>query len=211
MSNVPANLKRSLAALALLTGAGGGYFVYDDSVKKEAASNEYLQAVASDKDVSEAIKIAMVMAHFYESSNRHIGTPYIDKLGKGQPWTVCNGITGKNVIPGKYYTAKECFSLEKRFYLRYELSAKSSLTYWSQYKPYQQASFLDFYHNKGEGNFQTSTMRKLANAGDLIGACKQNTRWNRGTVNGLSTVLPGLDIRAKANAELCENWDSLVG
>lgn len=36
--------------------------------------------------------------------------PYWDKIGK--VWTVCGGITGKHVIPGKWYSRKECEDLE---------------------------------------------------------------------------------------------------
>ena len=32
-----------------------------------------------------------------------------------------------------------------------------------------------------------------------------NERWNRGTVRGVSVVLPGLKIRADANSDLCAN------
>ncbi|CUB02050.1 lysozyme [Comamonas thiooxydans] len=146
----------------------------------------------------------MVMAAFYESSNRHIGTPYIDKVGKGQPLTVCNGLTGKDVIAGKWYSPAECFRLEKKRYVQYEQTAKRSLTYWGSYNPFQQATFYDFLHNKGDGNFQTSTMRRDANAGNWVKACRENVRWNKGTVHGVSTVLPGLKIRGDANAEVCE-------
>jgi GH24 family phage-related lysozyme (muramidase) len=54
---------------------------------------------------------------------------------------------------------------EKR-YVQYEVIAKRSLTYWGSYNPFQQATFYDFLHNKGDGNFQTSTMRRDANAGN---------------------------------------------
>ena len=32
----------------------------------------------------------------------------------------------------------------------------------------------------------------------------ENTRWNRGTVNGVSTVQAWLKVRGDANAEICE-------
>ena len=47
-------------------------------------------------------------------------------------------------------------------------------------------------------------MRRMFLAGDIVGACRQNERWTRGTVGGVSTVLPGLVARAGANADLCE-------
>ena len=205
MTKVPQLLRASIGALVILMGAGGAYYV-DEAATREAQTNAYIQAVAADPDVSDAIRIAMVMASFYESSNRHIGTPYVDKLGKGQPLTVCNGLTGAEVVAGRNYSPAECYRLEKRRYLRYEAAAKRLLTHWDSYNPFQQATFLDFQHHKGEGALTTSTMRRLANEGDAVGACRQNPRWNRGTVKGVSTVLPGMQIRGDANEEFCLSW-----
>ncbi|MBD9406307.1 endolysin [Acidovorax sp. ACV02] len=206
MSRVPIQLRASLAALVMLMGAGGGAYYVDEAATREANTNAYIQAVAADPEVSDGIRIAMVMASFYESSNRHIGTPYVDKLGKGQPLTVCNGLTGPEVVAGRTYTPADCYRLEKRRYIGYEVEAKRLLTHWASYDPFQQATFLDFLHNKGEGNFIGSTMRRKANAGDWVGACRENTRWNRGTVQGVSTVLPGLQLRGDANGEICTSW-----
>lgn len=206
MSRVPTQLRTSMGALVILLGAGGGAYYVDEAATREAQTNAYIQAVAADPEVSDAIRIAMVMASFYESSNRHIGTPYVDKLGKGQPLTVCNGLTGAEVVAGRYYSPAECYRLEKRRYVGYEVEAARLLTHWKTYDPFQQATFLDFLHNKGEGNFFTSTMRRKANLGDWEGACRENTRWNRGTVQGVSTVLPGLQLRGDSNDEICRTW-----
>ena len=148
----------------------------------------------------------MVLGHFYESSGKHIGTPYIDKLGKGAPLTVCNGITGAGVIAGKWYSPGECYQLEKGRYLQSERAAQRLLAYWPSYDAFVQGTFIDFLHNKGEANFSTSTMRRKANAGDLVGACLENPRWNKGTVKGVSTVLPGLQGRGDSNDEICRVW-----
>lgn len=206
MSRVPAQLRNGLVALVMLMGAGGGAFYVDEAATREANTNAYIQAVAADPQVSDGIRIAMVMASYYESSNRHIGTPYVDKLGKGQPLTVCNGLTGPEVVAGRTYTPADCYRLEKRRYIGYEVEAKRLLTHWASYDPFQQATFLDFLHNKGEGNFFDSTMRRKANAGDWVGACRENPRWNKGTVKGVSTVLPGLQLRGDSNEEICTSW-----
>lgn len=206
MSRIPTQLRASLVGLMLLLGASGGAYYVDEAAKREANTNAYTQAVAADPEISDAIRIAMVMASFYESSNRHIGTPYVDRLGKGQPLTVCNGLTGPEVVAGKWYSPAECYRLEKRRYLRYEAAAKRLLTHWDSYDPFQQATFLDFIHNKGDGSLEGSTMRRKANAGDLVGACRENPRWNRGTVQGVSTVLPGLQLRGDSNDEICRTW-----
>ncbi len=207
MSRVPPQLRAGILAVLALTGGGVitgvGVNRYDAYVQ-ERHQSEYVQAVAADKSTSTAVKVAMVMGSYYESSYKHIGTPYVDRLGKGQPWTVCNGITGQGVVPGRYYTPADCYALERGRYIAAEkyLIADVGAGYTGA-TLFQQAVMLDFQHNKGPGNWATSTYRRLVLAGDAIGACRQNERWTRGTVEGVSTVLPGLVTRANANSDLC--------
>lgn len=206
MSKVPTFLTNRLAALAILTGLGGTGVYVARQASDEALSDQYVQTVAADPSTSPAVKVAMVLGQFYESSGKHIGTPYIDKLGRGQPMTVCNGITGAGVVAGRYYSPSDCYYLERGRYLAAEQEARRLFVRWNSYDPFVQGQFLDFVHNKGVANLSTSTLLRKANAGDLAGACHENLRWNRGTVAGVSTVLPGLQLRGDANAEICLEW-----
>lgn len=155
---------------------------------------------------SEAVLLAMDIGAYYESSGRHIGTPYVDKVGKGQPLTVCNGVTGPEVVAGRYYTKTDCMRLELPMYLAAEAAAKRMFRHWSTYNVWVQASLIDMIYNLGEAQVAGSTMRALANAGDLDGACAQMPKWVRGTVNGKSAVLAGLVDRRGTTAELCSSW-----
>ena len=212
MSRVPAQLRTSIAALVLLIGAGGGAYYVDEAATREANTNAYIQAVAADPEVSDAIRIAMVMASFYESSNRHIGTPYVDKLGKGRPLTVCNGLTGKEVVAGRYYSPAECYRLEKRRYVGYEVFLKQSVgVAYLRASPLQKATFLDFVHNIGSAGFSESSMRRKLLAGDVVGACRENRKWVYGTINGAKVVLPGLLVRRNANSDLCDGTERIEG
>jgi len=207
MSKIPDTLRSGLMALAILTAGAGGYVVAERdkaAAQAMAEQSQYIQAVAADAGTSQAVKSAMVMGSYYESSYRHIGTPYVDKLGKGQPLTVCNGITGRAVVTGRYYSPVDCYALERSRYLAAERTAMGMFRLWTTYTPLQQAVFIDFIHNKGEGALYTSTLLRKANAGDVVGACRENPRWNRGTVKGVSVVLPGLQARGDANGEICE-------
>lgn len=204
---VPRFLAGRLAALVLTLGAGGGaYLAADQAAIEQGLADQYVQVVAADPGTSQGVKVAMVLGHFYESSGKHIGTPYIDKLGKGAPLTVCNGITGAGVIAGKWYSPGECYQLEKGRYLQSEREARCLLAYWASYDAFAQGTFIDFLHNKGAASFATSSMRRKANAGDLQGACRENPRWNKGTLKGISTVLPGLQLRGDSNDEICREW-----
>ena len=200
---IPQALRGMLLAMLTATGIGGGTY-YVSQQNQQAQLNEYLQTVAADTSTSDAIKLAMVLGSYYESSFRHIGTPYVDKLGKGQPLTVCNGITGNGVVAGRYYTPADCYRLEVGRYKEAEAYLqRTAAPAYQRANVLQQATYLDFSHNKGTGAFATSTMRRKLLAGDTVGACRENERWNRGTVKGVSVVLPGLKIRADANSDLC--------
>ncbi len=202
---VPQALRTMLVAMLTAIGAGGSaYLGEQDRALARTQLTEYLQAVAADTSTSDAIKLAMVLGSYYESSYRHIGTPYVDRLGRGQPLTVCNGITGKEVVAGRYYTPSDCYRLEKNRYLEAEAFLKQSAgAAYRRASPLQQATYLDFVHNIGSAGFSGSTMRRKLLAGDVVGACRENRRWVYGTINGAKVALPGLVIRRNANSDLC--------
>ena len=155
---------------------------------------------------SASVLLAMELGSHFESSGRHIGTPYVDKLGKGQPLTVCNGVTGAGVVAGRYYTPDDCKRLEMPRYLAAERQARAALIHWPHYNPWVQASFIDMIYNVGPSVLDGTTIARLANSGDLAGACQQMPRWVRGTVGGQSVPLPGLIDRRHTTRELCAEW-----
>ena len=211
MSKIPPKLAGMLAALVL--GLGGtvvGLEVNDARIQAEA-KHQYVQAVQADPATSQAVKVAMVLGSYYESGGRHIGTPYVDKLGKGQPLTVCNGITGRGVIAGKTYTPAECYRMERDRYVAYEKEVSADMANWGQLMVLQKATVLDFIHNVGSAGFRGSTMRRKLLAGDIVGACRENRKWVYGTINGSKAVLPGLVIRRGANSDLCDGTARIEG
>ena len=155
---------------------------------------------------SDAAVLAMELGSHYESSGRHIGTPYIDALGKGKPLTVCNGVTGKGVVAGRYYTPEDCQRLELPRYIEAERQARAALQHWGGYGVWVQASFIDMVYNLGPSVLSGTTIVRLANAGNLPAACEQMPRWVKGTVNGKSVTLPGLVDRRNTTRELCAEW-----
>ncbi|MDH0494146.1 lysozyme [Comamonas aquatica] len=190
MSKVPTVLRNKLLQLALGFAVGATAYVAVDQPAKP----------------SQAVQLAMELGAHYESSGRHIGVPYVDKLGKGQPLTVCNGVTGPEVVAGRYYSKDDCYRLELPKYLQAERAGKRMFKHWGAYNAWVQASFIDMIYNLGAPAVQGSTLLALANAGDLDAACAQMPRWVRGTVNGQSVRLPGLVDRRATTAELCRDW-----
>lgn len=155
---------------------------------------------------SAAVVLAQELGAYYEAGGRHIGTPYVDRIGRGQPLTVCNGVTGPEVVAGRRYSVDDCRRLELAKYVEAERAARGMLRHWDTYNVWVQASVLDMVYNLGAPAVAGSTMVALANAGDLAGACAQMPRWVYGTVEGQRVRLPGLVDRRDATRELCAEW-----
>lgn len=190
MSQVPSVLKARLIQAALaISVAGAGAVGYNAATQPSAE-----------------VQLAQVLGSHYESSGKHIGVPYVDKLGKGQPLTVCNGVTGAGVVAGRYYTPDDCKRLEMPKYLEAEKSAKALFQHWGAYNVWVRASFIDMIYNVGTPAVAGSSMLKLANAGNLQAACLQQPRWVYGTVKGVSVQLGGLVDRRGTTSELCAEW-----
>ncbi|MGH8139217.1 MAG: lysozyme [Steroidobacteraceae bacterium] len=63
-------------------------------------------------------------------------------------------------------------------------------------------ALVSFTYNAGVSNFSGSTLLRLLNSGDYAGAADQLLRWNHATINGQSTIVPGLTNRR--TAERCQ-------
>lgn len=59
--------------------------------------------------------------------------------------------------------------------------------------------------NIGAGGFQESTLLRKLNAGDYAGAADEFPRWNKATVQGALTVIPGLSTRRTAERAMFLN------
>ena len=67
----------------------------------------------------------------------------------------------------------------------------------------QKHALMSFIYNVGSGNFQKSTMLKLLNDGDYVGASFQFERWNKAA----GKVWPGLIRRRAAEKLMFEGKD----
>lgn len=142
-----------------------------------------------------ALAIAGVLASHFEGRKY---TPYRDPVGI---WTVCEGITGADVVQGKTYTDGECDALRDK-HLAVADAAVSRVIAVPLNK-WQRAALIDFTYNLGAEALRTSTMAKLFNARDYTGGCGQLTRWVKGRVKGQLVTLNGLKTRRDAELEIC--------
>jgi lysozyme len=103
-------------------------------------------------------------------------------------WTICRGHTGPEVKKGLLYTNAMCDALFRSDIWK---AMQGVLRNTSVELPEPVlVSFTSFVFNVGEGKYRTSTMRRLANSGDIVGACKQLPRWK---------FAGGLDCSVRSN------------
>jgi lysozyme len=119
---------------------------------------------------------------------------YADPINK---ITACTGHTGPELRMGQSYTKEQCETMLYGDLLKHTAALdciKAPLA------DNQKAAFLSFAFNVGNGAFCKSTLARKANAGDLMGACAELSRW----VMAGGRELPGLVKRRAAERHLCE-------
>ena len=138
---------------------------------------------------STVLAAAGSLAYFSESEVRQT---YIDPVGV---LTACVGST-EGVKLGQIYSEHECTEL----FLKDLRTAEAAVNRCTPSVPEAaKPALISFTFNVGSGAYCSSTLAKLANAGDMIGACKQMYRW----VYAGGRVLPGLVNRREAEAAAC--------
>lgn len=123
---------------------------------------------------------------------------YPDPATHGPPWTACYGET-KGVKYGDRFTLQQC---DAKLLVRLdefgddiERCVPAART--APRKMY--VAWLSLAYNIGAGGFCKSSVARLANAGDLLGACDAISKFNRAA----GVVFPGLTKRRERERVLC--------
>lgn len=111
--------------------------------------------------------------------------------------TACTGHTGPELRMGQRYTKEQCEAMLYGDLLKHADALNCIKTPLADN---QKAAFLSFAFNVGNGAFCKSTLARKANAGDLMGACAELSRW----VMAGGRELQGLVKRRAAERQLCE-------
>lgn len=123
---------------------------------------------------------------------------YPDPGTGGAPWTIGWGHTGPEVKKGLVWTQKQAddqLHIDAMFALTEALRLSPSLLDES---PEKQAAIADFIYNCGLGNYQTSTLKKVVDKDNYVGARAQIIKWTKAA----GKVLKGLIIRRNKESEL---------
>lgn len=103
----------------------------------------------------------------YESSGKHVGKPYKDVVGV---WTVCDGYTGKDINPNKWYTPEECKVITTKAIAAHGKGVLECVKVPLSQKEYE--AYTSFAFNVGVGAFCGSNILRTLNAGNRSMACQ---------------------------------------
>lgn len=113
-------------------------------------------------------------------------------------WTVCYGET-RGVQPGDSYAPAECQSMLEEGVREFYVALNRCIPNLHTMPQSAQVAFTSWSYNVGIGAACRSTLARLANAGDIEGACNQLPRWNRAG----GQVVRGLTNRRVSERQLC--------
>lgn len=113
-------------------------------------------------------------------------------------WSICDGHTA-GVKPGDTATDSQC-----QAWLQEEMGTALATVQRCIHTPMslgQLVAFTDATYNAGESIVCGSTLQRLANAGDMTGACNQLPRWVH--AGGSTNPVPGLVARREQERRMC--------
>jgi lysozyme len=110
----------------------------------------------------------------------------------GAPWTIGYGSTGADIGPNTVWTLEQVkfrYQVQSATFMEQVASAVKVPV-----SPMQLAMLTSLAYNIGIAAFRSSTLLRLLNAGDYVGAADQFLRWNKAQ----GKVMPGLETRRAA-------------
>ncbi|EMD3682810.1 lysozyme, partial [Salmonella enterica] len=141
-----------------------------------------------------AIAIAAAMLGGHDGLEGRRYEPYRDVAGV---LTICDGHTGKDIVPVRHYTDAECDALLNQDLAR--VKAQIDPLIKVSIPESERAALYSFAYNVGTGAFARSTLLRKLNAGDHAGACDELKRW---TYAG-GKQWKGLVTRREIEHEVC--------
>lgn len=178
-----------MKAILLSFAAGASMLASYLSNKKKAAT------VAATGGAGAALIAAAAFVAPWEGERTEA---YLDRIAKPPVWTVCYGET-KGVKQGDRYTSAQCSDMLVKSLAGYHTALSRCIPGLPQQPQGVQVALTSWTYNVGQGAACSSTLAKMANAGNWQGACNQLPRWNKAG----GKVVRGLTNRRLAEQKLC--------
>jgi len=137
-----------------------------------------------------------------------LSVAYRDKIGKGQPWTICAGVTGPNIHAGMTATPEQCAKLEEPKRIEAAQAVHECVPEISD-NPDMRDSLTDAAFNLGRAVVCGSTLQKMVKRGQYFEACMQLTDatgadgWPDGWTKASGKRQKGLVIRRIYDRNWC--------
>lgn len=134
--------------------------------------------------------------HIYSSEGMRF-TAYPDPATGGAPWTICNGHTGPEVVPGLTVDSKQCAA-----WLHADTAAAEADLKGLVKVPVRQGEWdalVSFRFNLGRKALASSTLLRKLNAGDRKGSCYEYPKWKYAN----KMVMEGLVVRRTKEEAMC--------
>lgn len=123
---------------------------------------------------------------------------YIDMVGVP---TKCFGDT-EDVVVGFLYTDEQCYESLERGLVKHAKPVLEATPVLKDH-PMQLAAAVSLAYNIGASAYKNSTVARRFNSGDFKGACDAFLMWNKGTMGGKKSVIPGLTRRREQERAIC--------
>lgn len=141
--------------------------------------------------------MALVLALASAIGMHYEGVRYTAYQDTGGVWTICYGHT-TGVHEGDTATPAQCRAWLQQDYTNAYATVDRCIT--ATLTVGQAAAFVDAAYNIGPSVVCGSTLQRVANAGDVQGACLQLLRWDHAG----GQRLRGLTLRRGDEADLCK-------
>lgn len=143
-----------------------------------------------------AIAVSLGGLAFITQHEGKVNQTYPDPAHGWRVPTVCIGHTA-TAVRGRWYSDQECLALLQR-----DAAVASAAVLRHARVPLSQGeldAYTSFVFNVGEGAFSRSTLLRLLNANDRVGACHELLRWDYAGGKRLA----GLTKRRAEERKLC--------
>lgn len=117
---------------------------------------------------------AIAVLHYFESCKL---TAYPDPGTGGAPWTIGWGHTGPEVKPGLKWSQEKADTVFREDLARFESGVLSMVRYGVDQAQFD--ALVCFAYNCGLTALRGSTLLRLFNSNDFVGAAGQFGRWNK--------------------------------
>lgn len=149
--------------------------------------------------VKKSVQVAGVLVVVVGGAEGIRQKAYPDPATRGNPWTVCYGHTGPEVIPGYYRSLEQCKEILLGDLDKHAEPIENCVPWLKRAPVGVYVASVSLSVNIGSGGFCKSSIARKFNAGDYRGGCDAFMLYTRAA----GITMPGLVRRRQAERHLC--------